>query len=74
MQGKHYISVGGASIYTKNHLKTEIDISSETCTDKLTDWLFTVLRPAQEFFTYRFRWRAANMLGAKGLWAGRDPG
>jgi hypothetical protein len=45
------------------------------------DWLFTVLRPAQEFFTYMktsitiCRWRTATfrtMLGAQGLWAGRD--
>jgi hypothetical protein len=46
------------------------------------DWLFIVLRPAQEFFTYtckwirhHYWWRAAtfrHMLDAQGLWAGRD--
>jgi hypothetical protein len=45
------------------------------------DWLSlcTVLHPAQEFFiymeTYHCRWRAEKfwpMLGAQGLWAGRD--
>jgi hypothetical protein len=46
---------------------------------KSVDWLFRVLRPAQEFFIYmetsplpvkgcKFR----PMLGAQGLWAGRD--
>jgi hypothetical protein len=65
----------------------------------MIDWLFTVLRPAQEFFIYveinwlftvftsrsrifhliwrrhHCQWRAAKfrlMLGAQGLWAGRD--
>jgi hypothetical protein len=45
----------------------------------MVDWLFTVLRPAQEYYiTWRrhhCRWRAAKfrpMLGAQGLWAGRD--
>jgi hypothetical protein len=39
----------------------------------LTDWLFIVLRPAQEFFTYNYRWRAKfwPMLGSQGLWGGR---
>jgi hypothetical protein len=45
----------------------------------LIDWLFTVLRPAQEF-SYMWRrhhcwWRAAtfrHMLSAQGPWAGRD--
>jgi hypothetical protein len=41
---------------------------------QLIDWLFSVLRPAQEYFTYmetccKFR----PMLGAQGFWAGRDP-
>jgi hypothetical protein len=47
--------------------------------DWLIDWLFIVLRPAQEYFTYmetsllpvkgcKFR----PMLGAQGHWAGRD--
>ena len=35
----------------------------------LIDWLFTDLRPAQEFFTYM---ETSPMLGAQGLWAGRD--
>jgi hypothetical protein len=43
-------------------------------------FFFTVLRPFQEFFTYiwrshHYRWRAVKfspMLGAQGLWAGRD--
>jgi hypothetical protein len=49
---------------------------------RLIDWLFTVLRPAQEFFTYPVYGdvtitgeRAAKfrpMLGTQGLWAGRD--
>jgi hypothetical protein len=44
---------------------------------RLIDWLFTVLRPAQEFFTYIYhcRWRAAKFrpkLGSEGLWAMRD--
>jgi hypothetical protein len=45
----------------------------------INDWLFTVLRPAQEFFTHmetsplpvkgcKFR----RMLSTQGLWAGRD--
>jgi hypothetical protein len=37
--------------------------------------LFTVLRPAQKFFTWRLHTRAAKfrtMLGAQGIWAGRD--
>jgi hypothetical protein len=45
----------------------------------LIDWLLTVLRSAQEFSPiwrrYHCRWRAAksrSMLGAQGLWAGRD--
>jgi hypothetical protein len=46
----------------------------------LIDWLFVVLRPAQEYFIYIWRrhhrrWRAAKfrpMLVAQGLWAGRD--
>jgi hypothetical protein len=47
--------------------------------DWLIDWVFTVLRPAQEFSLiwrrHHCRWRAAkfrHMLGAQGLWAGRD--
>jgi hypothetical protein len=44
--------------------------------DWLIDWLFTVLRLAQEYFTYMetSSLRAAkfrSMLGAQGLWAGR---
>jgi hypothetical protein len=31
-------------------------------------WLFTVLRPAQEYFTHM---KTSPLLGAKGLWAGR---
>jgi hypothetical protein len=49
-------------------------------TQNLVGLLFTVLRPAQELFTYiwrrhHYRWRVAifrPMLGAQGLWAGRD--
>jgi hypothetical protein len=47
--------------------------------DWLIDWLFTVSRPSQEYFTYmetsHYRWRAAKfrpMLCAQGLWIGRD--
>jgi hypothetical protein len=39
----------------------------------LIDWLIIVLRPAQEFFTYR--WRASNfrsVLGTQSHWARRD--
>jgi hypothetical protein len=45
----------------------------------LIDWLFTGLRPAQEFFTYMEAsplpvkdCKLKPMLGAQGLWAGRD--
>jgi hypothetical protein len=34
----------------------------------IADWLSTVLRPAQEFFTYM----ETSSLPLKGLWAGRD--
>jgi hypothetical protein len=45
--------------------------------DWLIDWLFTVLGPTQVFYTYMkmSKLPAANfrpMLGAQGLWAGRD--
>jgi hypothetical protein len=35
------------------------------------DWLFIVLRPAQEYFTY-METSPLPVLGAQGLWAGRD--
>jgi hypothetical protein len=40
------------------------------------DWIFTILRPAQEWRRHHCRWMAAKFgptLGAQGLWAGRDP-
>jgi hypothetical protein len=47
--------------------------------DWLIDWLFTVLRPAQEYFTYGDVATAdeglqnlGQLSGAQGLWAGRD--
>jgi hypothetical protein len=47
--------------------------------DWMIDWLFTVLRPDQEFLLtwkrHHYRWRAAKFrptLGAQGLWAGKD--
>jgi hypothetical protein len=49
--------------------------SSFVLSAQVIDWLFTVLRPAQEFWRrHHCRWRAAKfrpMLGAQGLWAGR---
>jgi hypothetical protein len=45
----------------------------------MSDWLFTVLRPAQEYFTYMETsplpvkgCKFWPKLGAQGLWAGKD--
>jgi hypothetical protein len=46
---------------------------------EINDWLFTVLRPAQEYFSYMETssiplkgYKIWFMLNAQGLWAGRD--
>jgi hypothetical protein len=51
-----------------NVMRLNIDV------DWLIDWLFTVLRPAQEFFTYMETSIsiAGEGLQNLGLWAGRD--
>jgi hypothetical protein len=65
-------------IYATRVMYQNIDTACVVFLHIYIDWLF-VLRPAQEYFTYMETslllmkgWKFRPMLGAQGLWAGRD--
>jgi hypothetical protein len=74
-----YRAVSNIIFVSNMTVKTDFNVLSCDMTGGLIDWLFTVLRPIPEYFTYvetsAYRRRAAKfrpMLGTQGLWAGRD--
>jgi hypothetical protein len=87
--GRHIWCIVSGSIYgetiLKIRFKTLINVLKRSAVtvyicNWLIDWLFTVLRPVQEYFNYmdwihHCQWRAAKfrpMLGAQWLWAEKD--